>query len=186
MKPVPAWLILAFGLGLAACEPASQPASGPAPEAPSEPWVPAVTRDEAVRLFPDAVSVRLRVHDGGYSEAGERIYSNPDGVRLTEAQRARVDAAFTKRVVVTPARGQPPEGEIAYAAACFVPHHFFEYRDASGEVVGEVAVCFCCEGARISPRPVTRGENASFVEDVAALKALVTDMGLPTDVECYE
>ena len=170
MRVALAFAILSCGIVLGACSPV---------------WVPAVTRDDAVQLFPEAVSVRLRVHDGGYSDAGEPIFTNPDGVPLSPAQRARIDAAFIKRVVVTPARGQPPEGEFSEAAACFIPHHFFEYRDASGEVVGEVAVCFCCDGARVSPRPIPSGEDASLIEDVAALKVLVTDMGLPTDVECY-
>ena len=186
MRAVLVSAVLACGIGLGACDPVPSPAAAPQAEVASEDWVPAVTRDDAVRLFADAASVGLRVHDGGYTEAGERIYSNPDGVRLSPAQRDRVDAAFIKRVIVIPERGQPPEGEIAVAALCFVPHHFFEYRDASGAVVGEVAVCFCCEGAQVSPHPVTSGEAASLIEDVAALKVLVTDMGLPTDVECYE
>lgn len=186
MRAVLVSAVLACVIGLGACDPVPSPAPAPRAEVASEPWVPAVTRDETVRLFPEAASVWLRVHDGGYTEGGERIYSNPDGVHLTEAQRDRVDAAFIKRVTVAPERGQPPEGEIAVAAACFIPHHFFEYRDDTGEVLGEVAVCFCCEGAQVSPYPVTSGEAASLIEDVAALKVLVTDMGLPTDVDCYE
>lgn len=132
-------------------------------------------------VYPQATVVRLKVHDLGYDEDGRPRFSQPEGRRLTDEQRRRFEAAFQQADII---RRPPPGDDVAVAAACFVPHHFFEYLDRAGQVIGEVAVCFCCEGARFSPSIGRHDADAYVHEDIAAIKALVEDMGLPTDVGC--
>ena len=138
-------------------------------------------RYTSLAVYPEATSVRLKVHDLGYDEAGRQQFSQPEGRRLTDEQRRRFEMAFRQAEVI---RRPPPGDDVETASACFIPHHFFEYLDRAGRVIGEVAVCFCCEGARFSPS-IGRWDADSYVdEDIAAIKTLVEDMGLPTDGGC--
>lgn len=69
--------------------------------------------------------------------------------------------------------------------ACFIPHHFFRYYDSGGKKVGEVAVCFCCEGLLTSGSKALETEDRAMVgADYPRLKALVAELGEPTDVFC--
>lgn len=69
--------------------------------------------------------------------------------------------------------------------ACFIPHHFFEYYDASGRKIGEIQICFCCAGLDVSPgsRVKLSGEQR-LAGDFKKLAALVASMGEPTNIEC--
>lgn len=68
-------------------------------------------------------------------------------------------------------------------AACFVPHHFFRIYDAAGKMLGEIAVCFCCQGIQATPaRPVP--ENMDLGADYQALAALVRELGSTPRRDC--
>ena len=128
--------------------------------------------------------MRLVVHDKGYTPSGLPIFSNPNGRKLTPEERAQFEAALTHVTIVQ--RPPPsPDAEVAMAAACFIPHHFFRYFDRRGHQMGEVAVCFCCESAQAEPSlPFQTGPDSYLDSDIEKIRALVTTMGLPTDVGC--
>ncbi|HEV7287833.1 hypothetical protein [Sphingomonas sp.] len=72
-----------------------------------------------------------------------------------------------------------------YEAACFIPHHYFRYYDASGKEVGDVAVCFCCDGVAASGSNVLKPSSGAILSaDYRKVKALVAALGEPTDVLC--
>lgn len=89
----------------------------------------------AVAPYPDAVEVRLFV-------------STPAGTEQVEARKLSLPErqAFEQTLKLNN-YDRGPE----YAAACFVPHHFFRYFDAAGKQVGEISVCFCCGGTASTP-----------------------------------
>ncbi len=120
--------------------------------------------------FPAAAEVRLFV-ETGHDADGHSIMS--PGKTLSRAQRDIFEAAL---------RIEPlPES----LDACFIPHHFFRYFDAKGGQVGEIEVCFCCDGVKVTPgASVSPGRGEQFGADYAALKRLVQSMGERTDVEC--
>jgi hypothetical protein len=177
LKTVPwAWLAAGLSFMAAGCED-GRPAKVFSPQVSTQLEV----RYSPVAIYPEAIAVRLKVHDLGYSEDGRPRFSRPEGRSLTDEQRSRFEAAFQQAEII---RRPPPGDGVATAAACFIPHHFFEYLDNAGRVVGEVAVCFCCDGARFSPSVGRWNADAYVHEDIAAIKTLVEDMGLPTEVGC--
>ena len=143
--------------------------------------------------FPQATSVRLFMTTGRFEEhpTGKRMTFEPvAGHPLTVAQREELEGAVRPYVVVE----RPPvdpNAAIATGAACFVPHHFFRYFDAKGRKLGEVAVCFCCEGVEVLPSTGRRdggywGNDGGADVDYARLKALVRSLGYRTDIHCDE
>jgi hypothetical protein len=152
-----------------------RPSSDPVVRSPAEPVAepPATAHFRQVSdPYPDASEVRLFVHTG-YDDNGEPILASAEGRRLTHAQRN----AFERALRIEPA----PEFE----DACFIPHHFFQYFDANGRKIGEVAVCFCCAGVSDDPRiEVSLAPGETLGADYAALEELVQAMGERTDVEC--
>ena len=126
---------------------------------------------EIANPFPTAIEVRLFV-EVGYDDVGP-ILSNADGVELTPSQREQLE----KSLSVAP---MPDD-----MAACFVPHHFFRYFDASGEQIGEVEVCFCCSGVSAKgSRMLETADSEILSADYNALKNLVEDLGERTEVMC--
>ena len=132
-----------------------------------------------VEPYPSATEVRLFVQDGRDAD-GKGLYSDQDGRLLTRSERRAIE-----RTIKT-AHYRPGE---RWAAACFIPHHFFRYYDAQGRQIGEMAICFCCAGIQESPGiPLSEGpsgtETSELTFDYTALKAAVEAMGLRTDIEC--
>jgi hypothetical protein len=122
--------------------------------------------------FPDATEVRLFVNDG-YDDEGSPTMSAPAGRPLSRSQRKAFEAA----VRIEPA----PDA----VDACFIPHHFFRYFDKQGRQIGEIEVCFCCDGVSVSEgASVSPGPNEWFAADYTALRKLVQSMGERTDIEC--
>jgi hypothetical protein len=143
-----------------------------------------VTRLEPLKVYPEAVEVRLLVHDAGWNADGERVFSHPQGQVLTPSQRAMLQVALRKRIVEL----RIPRGAYdtsADATGCFIPHHFFRYFDARGRQVGELAVCFCCGGTRLDPLVAPYALNSWPDVDLAALGKLIISMGERLDYECH-
>ncbi|CAN5844507.1 hypothetical protein BH11PSE1_BH11PSE1_00190 [soil metagenome] len=115
-------------------------------------------------LYPGTASAQLFVSN----DAERRLEPGP---KLSEDQLKRLKAALHAE--------QPPE---AYAA-CFVPHHFFRMYDASGRMIGEIAVCFCCQGVQAKPAlPIPSEMDLSA--DYKALAALVQELGSTPRADC--
>ena|SRR6187402_1914690 len=123
--------------------------------------------------FPAATEVRLFVNDG-YDPKGQPIMSSRDGKVLTRSQREAFEADL---------RIEPKPDAVA---GCFEPHHFFRYFDERGGRLGEIQVCFCCDGVGVSlGSSVSPGWGEQFGANYAALKRLVESMGERTDIECF-
>lgn len=130
------------------------------------------TTDQPVsNSFPTATSVRLFVESG--EPGGTMQYSKPAGTLLSPEQRKKLESSL----IITKA---PEE-----MAACFIPHHFFRYYNAEGKQIGEIIICFCCNGvetegaSNISP---TKGRMLSA--DYPRIKGLVRELGERTDIQC--
>lgn len=130
--------------------------------------------------WPEAAEVRLFVEDLPLSaqEKTGRWTSRPDGIVLTAAQRAIVDQSvhlyrMTKR-----------EADRRLLAACFIPHHFFRYYDKAGRQIGELSVCYCCQGILMEPalRPASIYEEWQF--DFPRVEKMLHEMGVRTDISC--
>lgn len=133
-----------------------------------------------VKPWPEATQVRVFVEDISYDEferTGKNM-SNPDGVLLNAEQRAVLDKS------VHLYRMTPKELENNWVAGCFIPHHFFRYYDARGRQLGELAVCYCCMGVEFSPAFRSLRSNEEWRFDFDAVKAMLDDMRIPTDVNC--
>ncbi|WP_296815560.1 hypothetical protein [Brevundimonas sp.] len=169
-------LLMVLVVGAVGCREPAPPIEGT-----EEPvWVePDLIARSAVRPFPDATEVRLLVEGEITQDDLNPGFIEPEGRVLSADQRR----AF-ERTLSAASYG---EGDRAYSA-CFIPHHFFRYFDAQGRQVGQVAVCFCCYGVQAWPDldlPVAPG--ADFVEfqfDEPALRALISSMELPVDINC--
>lgn len=145
------------------------------------PVVDTVPRHEVFRRAivppPGAASARLFVHVGDYNDP-DKEFIEPGGRRLSAAQRQ----AFEDALTVVGYNREPDA-----VAACFIPHHFLRYYDKAGQQIGEIAVCFCCEG--VSAKPDMVGPSSAGAEDVqiefgAKLRSVIEEMGLPTNVQC--
>lgn len=133
-----------------------------------------------VRPYPEAVEVRLFVEtDEDRQEFGVLVPAN--GRLLSPEERTGFEALLTKRST---------RGGVAHA--CFVPHHFFRYYDASGHQIGTIAICFCCQGAAAEPAlfPPEGGYFQPYSNalgfDPDRLAAFVEGLGLPAHVWCRE
>ncbi len=84
-----------------------------------------------------------------------------DGVRLTEAQVKRLEAAVT---------GSHPDHPVA---ACFYPHHAFVFFDGSQKRVGQIDICFLCSNYHGSPGGYATNWNLGQLEE------LIKDIGMP-------
>ena len=123
-------------------------------------------------LFPEAKSLRLFV-EADIGKDGTPIYTEAIGRLLNPAQRR----AFEATLQIAPL---PEE-----MAACFIPHHFFRYFDGKGRLIGEIEVCFCCAGTRISGRSGLKiGADQELQFDYNALKTFVSSLNEPVDVMC--
>lgn len=126
----------------------------------------------AVAPYPDAVEVRLFV-------------STPAGTEQVEARKLSLPErqAFEQTLKLNN-YDRGPE----YAAACFVPHHFFRYFDAAGKQVGEISVCFCCGGTASTPNiaaPLPKG--ATYQElgvKYDALETLLKSWDIESEIGC--
>ena len=140
-----------------------------------------LVRRDLLRPFPTATSVRLFVESGKYESDGRPIFTQVKGRSLTESQRAQLDAAVW---IETPIK---VSDDWYSMDACFIPHHFFRYFDASGRKLGEVQVCFCCEGVAVeSDKQFKLADGQRLNGDFGKLKAMISAMGEPTDIECSE
>src|SRR5689334_1666272 len=93
--------------------------------------------------YPEATVVKLAVDNTEFDRRSGQVIEHPETIRvLTSDQRATFETALHRIRTV----GFPPR--YTGGAACFVPHHFFRYYSASGQRVGEIAVCFCCAGVK--------------------------------------
>lgn len=139
---------------------------------------PPVTKLEPLSVFPAATRVNLLIKNGRLTS--HEPSTNPDGVDLTKQQRQELESAIKKSVTVRPAgKDYPGEG----SDACFIPHHFFRYYDISGKKIGEIEICFCCEGGDANPALASSNRESEFY-DVKRIKALVKKMNLPTETQC--
>jgi hypothetical protein len=155
----------AFGLFLslfvllaAACSDATgDPASRPA----------VVKRSAAapLRVFPTAVSATLSVRDNTSQE-----------FKLTEIKLSRPQLDRLRAALVS----VPQPNTMA---ACFVPHHQFDFMDARGRKVGQLLVCFCCSGVSARPNPI-RDDARMLDARYDELRSLVTELGSSPDTNC--
>lgn len=136
--------------------PASSIALAPASEPPAT---------SGVEVFPAATSARMAVRGEGAANFG------PPGRRLSADQLKKLRAAL----VSAPA----PEDVVA----CFVPHHRFDFFDATGRKVGEVLICFCCRGAASTPGLVTE-DDRELSADFKAIARLVKELGGSPNTNC--
>lgn len=84
-----------------------------------------------------------------------------DGIRLTEAQVKRLEAAVT---------GSHPAHPVA---ACFYPHHAFVFFNGSKEIVGHINICFLCSNYTGQPA------GYAVLWNLSELKELIGDIGMP-------
>ncbi|MDP2011248.1 MAG: hypothetical protein Q8K11_13830 [Phenylobacterium sp.] len=117
-------------------------------------------------LYPGTASAQLFVRND------EQRRMDPAG-KLSGDQLERLTAAL---------RQQPIP---AATAACFVPHHFFRMYDVSGKMIGEIAVCFCCQGVQAKPAlSIPKGQDMDLGADYEALAALVRELGSTPKLNC--
>lgn len=167
------FLIAIFSIfGLAACD--AQKAQAPSDEL--------ITETKSIEVYPHAKSVRLFIEDRPLNDDGFFGMGNVDGVELTSEQRMMFEKAIFRQIIVQ----RPESGEGAYEEACFIPHHFFRYFNELGEMVGEIEICFCCDGGLASPALIEPADDQWVEYDIATIKKLVQSMDLPTDVNCNE
>lgn len=156
---------------LASCEPAPVE---PAPFVPQR-----EIADIELKPWPEAVSVRLFVEAEERTSDGDRAYVRPQGQRLSAAQRAEFERNL--RLI---SFDKAPDA----AMACFVPHHFLRYYDASGEQIGELSICFCCAEVQAKGKPTTAAmpEGATYQEIVFlnGLKSAIANLGYSTEIGC--
>ena len=133
-----------------------------------------------VRPWPHASEVRLFVADLSYDEQKRtgNWTSRPEGIRLTAAQRAIIDeSVFLHRLT-------KQEWSKRVYTACFVPHHFFRYYDRSGRQLGEIQICYCCQG--IDTAPALRATDAydEWQFDFERVHKMLEGMNIPTNINC--
>jgi len=122
--------------------------------------------------FPGATEVRLFV-EVGYTNDNKPILSKRKGVRLNAAQRKAFEDSL--KMIAAP----------EYETACFLPHHYFRYYDASGKEIGDVAVCFCCYGVGASGSSALEPPSGAMLSaDYRSVEALVAALGEPTNILC--
>ena len=69
--------------------------------------------------------------------------------------------------------------------ACFIPHHFFRFFNASGQQISEVQVCFCCGGFYVSGAGKLNVEDYEIFDGkLGRIEGLVRELGVATDINC--
>ena len=130
--------------------------------------------------WPDASEVRLIVADLSFEDQAKRgaWTSRPEGVVLTSQQRAIVDKS------VHLYRMTKKEADNRAYVDCFIPHHFFRYYDKSGRQIGELQICYCCQGNAMEPalRPTDIYDEWQF--DFPRVEKMLHEMGVSTDINC--
>lgn len=169
------WLALLAALTLAACSEVEEKADQVAAvdQGPTQ-----IIRT-ALTPWPEATEVRMFVQDQPLSDDGQYGMSRPQGVALSDRQRGDLASAMSK----VERRGAIERDE-ALQAACFIPHHFFRYFDASGKQIGEIAVCYCCGNAEATPALVNDVARTSFEADLDKIDDIIVELGFPVDVNC--
>jgi hypothetical protein len=160
---------------LGGCNQKAPSAQKPSSQASEQP-VFVSTPDQPVRNpFPTATEVRLFV-DNEY-KGDKPSFSKPNGLKLTKSQRENLESQLHVFVV------DPNEPVIG----CFIPHHFFRYYDNGGAQIGELEVCFCCAGVRVSgAHNIAIGPNSDLGANYLGLEKLVASLGERTDIDCVD
>ncbi|MBU7587921.1 MAG: hypothetical protein KAF42_01770 [Sphingopyxis terrae] len=133
-----------------------------------------------VRPWPQAAEVRLFVEDLSYDDQEKmgKWTSRPEGIRLTKAQRDILDGSvFFYRLT-------KKEWAERVHAACFIPHHFFRYYDGSGRQLGEIQVCYCCQGVGMTPALRRTDSYDEWQFDFPRVEKMLHEMGVRTDLNC--
>lgn len=126
----------------------------------------------AVTPYPDAAEVRLYV-------------STPAGTEQVEVRKLSLPErqAFEQTLKL-----DNYDRGFEYAAACFVPHHFFRYFDAAGKQVGEISVCFCCGGTASTPNISAPLPKGATYQDLGvkydALEVLLKSWDVESEIGC--
>lgn len=130
---------------------------------------------QAIALFPTAAEVRLFVDSGQLSAKNTVVLTPKEGRILTVEQRRLLEASLSLN------ENYGKEG----VAACFDPHHFFQYFDSDHRKIGTVSVCFCCGGIEVHGMDgkLLFGQGRLNI-DLAKVKALIHAMGEPTNIAC--
>lgn len=139
---------------------------------PTQTGEPVLIASAAVAPYPEAVEVRLFV-------------STPAGAEQVEARKLSVpERQAFEQTLKLDSFDRGPE----YAAACFVPHHFFRYFDAAGKQVAEISVCFCCGGTASTPNisaPLPKGATYQVLDvKYDALEALLKNWNVESEIGC--
>ena len=122
--------------------------------------------------FPGTKEVRLFV-EIRHGPDGKRKFGKAEGHLLNANELAGFEGSLRIQ--------KAPEA----MDACFIPHHFFRYYDERGRQIGEIKICFCCEGVQASKgAKISVGSNQILTADYKKLKALVRRLGEPTDGLC--
>lgn len=140
-------VLLALALSLAACHRQLAPSQRPH----------SYIRLTPVHPFPEATEARLFVATA-MKENGDLIFKSKTDRVLTPEQRRQFEALL---FVQTPVN-LPEDDPYWSVTGCFDSHHFLRYYDASGRKIGEIAVCFCCDGTTISQRRDCRGAKTNI------------------------
>ncbi len=160
-------------LSLAGCENRDRNGSN---EDSNNQIIEAVTKIERINPYPRAVRVNLLVGDIGGSDL--RLSTNPSGIDLNQEQIKELTASLQKVTVIE-------YGNQDSASGCFIPHHFVRYYDNEDKLIGDIELCFCCEGIMAYPS-VINDTKAQYLEaDYERLKRMMKDMDVPTDVDCF-
>lgn len=137
-----------------------------------------VTKSEPISPYPNATLVNLLILDLEPDHGTGGRSSKPQGTFLTKEQRAEFDLSVRKITLLN-------DGSVG-AVACFDPHHFFRYYDATGKKIGEISVCFCCGNSRFEPAVKKLTDKQWIDVDVDMAKRFVKKLGLPTNMHCAD
>lgn len=147
----------------------AEPVADMAPLPPPDP----PTSVRPLNPYPDAVRVELYAVEKRWD--GKKRHIEREWVRpLTKEQRA----AFESNLTI----GYYEKGKAV--VACCDPHHFLRYYNSTGELLGEVGICFCCGCVTTDVGgPLADNEYREF--DYDKMKALIETLGVPTDISCH-
>lgn len=124
--------------------------------------------------YPWAVRAELYAEIAYYTDGPAKVVAQSWRKRLSAQQLAAIETNIIRKT-------SSLEGAVA---ACCDPHHYVRYYDRQDRLVGQIAICFCCGCVRAEPYvKSTRGQELDFNHE--ALRRLVADLGLPTDIQCY-
>lgn len=170
----PSLLLAAISIALTACNSRIEPPARGAPY---------VTLINAVHPYPEAASVVLVV-DAASTNGPPQPRTPAIRRTLTPAERT----AFERHLMRIRRIGFVPPYRVEDEAACFVPHHAFQYLDRAGRKVGQILVCFCCGGMLAEPAlPFGSGRGGGDDQlSMRDLRGFVRSLGAPTTVDCWD